>query len=139
MFPVFLEDFLNDVYWGENFNNLLRSNDQKLARHIDPLMDVRRSHAPGTVTKLALRDEGFAFTQWDDFLFTPAIPKEVKFVFVAADCNPCMLNFNQGNKVYYQLLHELPEVISDLDVFTTETVELADPVVLTIAVYVSNA
>lgn len=61
MFPAFLAGFLNDCYWGKNFNRLLRNKDKVLATYIDSKMDVRRYFAPGTIARLGKRAEDFGF------------------------------------------------------------------------------
>lgn len=56
VFTAFLEGFLNDSYWGKNFNTLLRNKDQALATYIDPKMDVRRYYTRhGSKTGVASR------------------------------------------------------------------------------------
>lgn len=139
IFPVFLEGFLNDVYWGKNFNSLLQGEDPALTEYIDRAMDVRRYYAPGTVAKLALRKEGFAFAQEDDFANKPQAAGNLEFIFADADQNPCMLDFNGGSKVYYQQLAKLPDLVVNTQTFVTEPVAVAYPHGPLMAVYLPNA
>ncbi|MCK9535870.1 MAG: hypothetical protein M0Q98_14455 [Pseudomonas sp.] len=138
MFPAFVDGFLSDVYWGKNFNTLLRSNDQVLTAYIDPAMDVRRYYAPGTVAKLASRQAGFGFTQEDDFLSKAATDGEKVFKVIAAEMNPCELEFDQDKQVYYQWLPGLPKVVINLETFASESVEVVYPDAELMAVYLPN-
>ena len=139
VFPAFIDGFLNDVYWGKNFNNLLRSNDKILATYIDSKMDVRRYYAPGTVAKLASRAEGFGFVQEDDFLSKPKAGSAAVFEFIAVDANPCELDFYKNKKVYYQRLQQVPDVVVNMENFSTKSVSIVYPQASIMAVYLPDA
>lgn len=138
VFTVFLEGFLSDSYWGENFNTLLRNKDTALATHIDPKMDVRRYYAPGTVAKLAARAEDFGFTAQDDFVSKPTIDGEAIFELIASDADQCSLDFDHNNKIYYQWLNGVPDVVVNMQTFASKPVKLAYPYAQFMAVYLPN-
>lgn len=139
MFPAFLEGFLNDSYWGKNFNTLLRNKDKALATYIDPKMDVRRYYAPGTVAKLASRAEDFGFAREDDFVSKPTIDGEEVFELIASDADHCSLDFDNNNKIYYQWLNAIPDVVINMETFATKPVKLAYFNAQIMAVYLPNA
>lgn len=138
VFTAFLEGFLNDSYWGKNFNILLRNKDKALAKHIDPKMDVRRYYAPGTVAKLGSRAENFGFAPEDDFVSQPTIDGEAVFALIANDADQCSLDFSNSNTVYYQWLSEVPDVVVNMETFATKPVSLAYPYAQLMAVYLPN-
>lgn len=138
-FPAFLEGFLSDVYLRENFNHVLRSNDKTLATYIDPNMDVRRYYAPGTVAKLGSRAEDFGFTQGDDFSSQTKAGEAAVLEFITADVNPCDLDFYKNKIVYYKWLHELPELLVDMETFATKSVEVIYPAAEIMAVYIADS
>lgn len=139
LFPAFLERFLKDCYWGKNFNKLLQDNDNTLATYIDSKMDVRRYHAPGTVIKLASRSEGFAFDDYTDFENKSESNGKEVFEKIATDENPCMLDSEGNNKIYFQCIETVPDLLVDMETFKTEPVEIAYSNVKIMAVYLSNA
>lgn len=139
MFPAFLEGFLNDSYWGKNFNSLLRNKDKDLATYIDPAMDVRRYYAPGTVAKLASRAENFGFAREDDFFSQPTLEGEAIFERIASDADQCSLDFDSHNKIYYQWLNAVPDVVVNMETFVTKSVQVAYPNAQIMAVYLPNA
>lgn len=138
MFPAFLAGFLNDCYWGKNFNNLLRSKDKVLARYIDSKMDVRRYYAPGTIVRLGTRAEDFGFSDENDFVSKAKSGGEVFFEFIAKDIGPCGLDFG-NNKVYYQWIEKVPDEVFYKDTFEAIPVKIAYPNEKIMAVYVFNA
>lgn len=138
MYLVFIEGFLKDCYWGENFNKLLRKNDNTLAKYIAPNMDVRRYYAPGTVSILASRSENFGFDEYTDFESKPETNGEEVFKLIASDENPCMLNLEGNNKIYYQWIETVPDLLVDMETFETKSVEIANPDAKIIAVYLPN-
>lgn len=138
MFTAFLEDFLNDSYFGKNFNTLLRNNDKALAAHIDPKMDVRRYYAPGTVAKLGSRSEDFGFAPEDDFVSKPTIDGEVIFELIASDADQCSLDFSNRNIIYYHWFDKVPDVVVNMETFATKPVSLAYPYAQLMAVYLPN-
>lgn len=139
IFPAFLEGFLNDNYWGKNFNTLLRNKDKVLATYIDPKMDVRRYYAPGTVAMLASRAEDFGFAREDDFVSQPTIEDEEVFERIASDADPCSLDFQSNNKIYYQWLNGVPDAVVNMETFATKPVNIAYPDAQIMAVYLPNA
>lgn len=138
MFPPFLKSFLNDSYWGKNFNTLLRNKDNALATYIDPKMDVRRYYAPGTVAKLASRAEDFGFASEDDFVSKPTIEGEEVFESITSDTDQCSLNFNNKNKIYYRWLEGVPDVVVNMETFATKPVQIPYPNAQFMAVYLPN-
>lgn len=138
-FPTFIEGFLSDVYWGKNFNNLLRSNDKILATYIDSRMDVRRYYAPGTVSVLASRAEDFGFAQEDDFLSQAKTGGAGVFELIGSDVSPCELDFNKNQSVYYQRLQSLPSVVINMETFEMKSVRVIYPQAPIMAVYLPNA
>ncbi len=139
MFPAFLEGFLNDSYWGKNFNALLRNKDKVLAAYIDPVMDLRRYYAPGTVARLASRAEDFGFAREDDFFSLPTLAGEAIFERIASDAEPCSLDFDNHNRIYYQWLNAVPDVVVNMETFAIESVQIAYPNAQIMAVYLPNA
>ena len=139
MFPTFLEGFLNDCYWGKNFNSLLNNRDKTLNAYIDPNMDVRRYYAPGTVAKLASRSEGFGFDNYTDFETKPEANGEEVFELVATDESPCILDTEENNKIYYQWMEAVPELLVEMETFETEQVDIIYPNAEIMAVYLPNA
>lgn len=51
-FTKMVFEFIYECYDEKNFNTLLRTNDKRLAKYIDPKMDVRRYYNPGSVPYL---------------------------------------------------------------------------------------
>lgn len=139
MFPAFIEGFLSDAYWGKNFNNLLRSNDKTLATYIDSNMDVRRYYAPGTVAILASRAEGFGFAQEDDFSSKAKAGSAGVFELIGSDVSPCGLDLNTNQRIYYQRLQSLPDVVINMQTFETKSVRVIYPQAPIMAVYLPNA
>lgn len=138
MFPAFLGGFLNDCYWGKNFNSLLRNKDKVLATYIDSKMDVRRYFAPGTIAQLGKRAEDFGFSSEDDFVSKAKFRKEVIFKFIAEDLGPCGLDFGD-NKVYYQWIEKVPDEVFHTETFETKPVKIVYPNAKIMAVYIPNA
>lgn len=138
-FIVFIEDFLNDCYWGKNFNSLLHNNDETLNAYIHPEMDVRRYHAPGTVAKLASRSEGFGFDDCTDFETKPEANGEEVFELIENDESSCMLDSEANNKIYYQWIETVPDLLVDMETYETEPVEMPYTNAGIVAVYLPNA
>lgn len=138
-FPAFLTGFLQENYWGRNINSLLRSNDAGLAAYLDPEMDVRRYYAPGTVAKLASRAEDFAFAQEDDFTHRPVLQGELVLERLSDTQNPCELDFNPANKIYYQKLTAVPDVVVNSETLATAAVPLTDASAELMAVFLPDA
>lgn len=146
MFPAFLEGFLRDNYWDKNFNSLLRSQDKALANYIDAKMDVRRYYAPGTITRLATRDEDFGFAPEDDFMTKPRAPgagRQLIFEYVNDDSSPCELIFSESDSeiyvIYYQNIKRVPDVVVNNETFETKHVKTAYPEAQIMAVYLPDA
>ena len=137
-FLAFIREFLHDCYWDKNINALLNNKDEALNPYIDANMDVRRYHAPGTVIKLASRSEGFAFDDYTDFETKPETNGKEVFELIAADENPCMLS-DDNNKIYYQWIETVPELLVDMETFETEQVDIIYPNAAIIVVYLPNA
>ena len=137
-FPAFLGAFLNDGYWGKNFNSLLRNKDQSLAIYIDPKMDVQRYYAPGTVSKLASRAEDFGFTQENDFTSKPKTDGDNLFEIIVNNANPCELDFHKKNTVYYQWIQKVPDVVVNTETFETKPIRIEYPDAMIMSVYVPN-
>ena len=138
MFLPFIEGFLNDCYWGKNINNLLRNNDKILATYLDPKMDVRRYHAPGTVTKLATRAENFGFTKNDDYKRKPVIDGEMKLEYINDGGSPCDLVYTNSNIVYYQVMLKVPDLLINMETFETKPVKLSWPNAEIMAVFLPD-
>ncbi len=138
MFPAFIEGFLNDCYWGKNFSSLLKSNDKKLATYIDSKMDVRRYHAPGTVTKLATRAENFGFTEYDDYELKPTHNGEIIFEYINDGGSPEDLFYTNSNIVYYVEMLKVPELLVNMETFETKPVKIAYPDAEIMAVYLPD-
>lgn len=139
MFPVFLEGFLNDCYWGKNFNSLLSNKDETLNAYIDSNMDVRRYHAPGTITILASREDNFGFDKYSDFETKNQIKDNVTYKLLAEDEHPCDLDFEHNNNVYYQWQKAVPDLLVNIETFETDTVETVYPNAEIMVVYVPNS
>ena len=138
MFPAFLEGFLKDCYWGKNFNSLLRNNDKTLATYIDSKMDVRRYHAPGTVTKLATRVENFGFADYDDYDLKPLHDGEVILEYINDGGNPSDLVYTNSSIVYYVEMQKVPDLLINMETFETEPVNIAYPDAEIMAVYLPD-
>ncbi|NLZ94490.1 MAG: hypothetical protein GX921_01535 [Bacteroidales bacterium] len=138
-FLAFIKEFLNDCYWGKNFNKLLRDNNNILATYIDSKMDIRRYYAPGTISILASRSEGFGFDDYTDFETKPKTNSEEVFELIATDENPCMLNTEGNSKIYYQWIETVPELLVDMETFETEQVGIIYPNAQMMAIYLPNA
>ena len=140
-FIPFLEGFLNDCYWGKNFNSLLRSSDKTLATYIDSKMGVRRYHAPGTVTRLAARDEDFGFSEYDDFMTIPRATDDLIFEYVNDndESTPCELIYSNINVIYYRWIKSVPDVVVNNETFETGPVKIAYPEAEIVAVYLPGA
>ena len=138
MFPAFIEGFLNDCYWGKNFSSLLKSSDKTLATYLDPKMDVRRYHAPGTVTKLATRAENFGFTEYDDYKLKPVHDGEVILEYINDGGSPEDLIYTNSNVVYYVDMLQVPELLVNMETFETKPVKIAYPNAKLMAVYLPD-
>lgn len=138
IFLIFIGSFLKDCYWRKNFNKLLRDNDNTLAAYIDSKMDIRRYHAPGTISILATRSENFGFNQYSDFETKPETNGEDIFELIATNIHPCNLEFEKNNTIYYQWIQKVADVIVDMETFETKSVEIAYPDAKIIAVYLPN-
>ncbi|KAF5043133.1 hypothetical protein DSECCO2_505470 [anaerobic digester metagenome] len=137
-FPAFIEGFLNDCYWGKNFSSLLKNNDKTLATYIDSKMDIRRYHAPGTVTKLATRAENFGFTEYDDYKLKPTHDGEVILEYINDGGSPEELIYTNSNVVYYVAIEKVPELLVNMETFETKPVKLAYPNAEIMAVYLPD-
>ncbi|MDD2635729.1 MAG: hypothetical protein PHW82_09550 [Bacteroidales bacterium] len=137
-FLVFLDEFLNDCFWGKNFNSLLRDNDETLALYLDPKMDIRRYYAPGTTTLLASREDNFAFNSYSDFTSKPEPNNEVIFEYLLDGDHICDVIFDQYNVVYYQYWDELPVVVIDSENFEIASVDLAYENAEIVAAFIPN-
>lgn len=130
-FIPFLKSFLNDNYWGKNFNTLLRNKDKTLENYIDPKMDVRRYYNPGTITRLGTRDEDFGFAAEDDFVSKPKPTGELIFEYVNDhdDSTPCELIYSENDDevylVYYRRIKSIPDVVVNNETFETRPVRIA--------------
>ena len=138
MFPAFVESFLNDCYWGKNFSSLLRDNDKILATYIDSKMDVRRYHAPGTVTKLATRAENFGYTEYDDYELKPAHDGEVILEYINDGGYPSDLIYTNSNIVYYVEMLKVPDLLVNMETYETKPVKIAYPDAEIMAVYLPD-
>ena len=138
MFPAFIEGFLNDCYWEKNFSSLLKTNDKTLAKYIDPKMDVRRYHAPGTVTKLATRAENFGFTEYDDYDLKPMHDGEIILEYINDGGSPEDLIYTNSNVVYYVEMQQVPELLVNMETFETKPVKIAYPSAEIMAVYLPD-
>lgn len=142
-FPAFLKGFLKDSYWEKNFNTLLRNNDKALATYIDSKMDIRRYYAPGTVAKLASRDEDFGFSKEDDFITRSRATGDLIFEYVNDNSSPCELIFSEINSeifiIYYASIERVPDVVVNNESFETMPVKVAWPEAEIMAVYLPNA
>ena len=103
-------------------------------------MDVRRYHAPGTVTRLATRGEDFGFSEYDDFMTIPRrATGDLIFEYVNDNGGPCGLIYNDINDmtvIYYRSISSVPDVVVvDSDNFEIEPVKIAYPVAQINAVY----
>ncbi|MDD2386708.1 MAG: hypothetical protein PHP52_07975 [Bacteroidales bacterium] len=141
-FPAFLEGFLNDCYWGKNFNTLLRDKDKTLATYIDPKMDVRRYYAPGTITRLGTRDEDFGFSKEDDFITKSRATSDLIFEYVNDNSSPCELLFSEINSeisiIYYVSIERVPDVVVNTETFETRPVETVYSNAKIMAAYLPN-
>lgn len=90
-------------------------------------MDVRRYYALGTVSKLGARAEDFGFAPEDDSVSKPTIDGEAIFELIASDADQCSLDFQSNNKVYYQWLSGVPDVVVNMEIFATKPMKLAYP------------
>ncbi len=138
IFLTVLGSFLNDCYWEQNFNSLLRDNDKTLAKYIDPKMDIRRYHAPGTISILASREEDFGFNSYSDFESKPERNDKVIIEYLLEDNHPCDAIFDQNNIIYYQYIQKLSDVVVDNETFETAPVDLAYANADIVAVYIPN-
>lgn len=138
LFPAFIEGFLNDCYWGKNFSSLLKNNDKTLATYIDSKMDVRRYHAPGTVTKLATRAENFGFTEYDDYDLKPMHDGEIILEYINDGGSPEDLIYTNSNVVYYVAIEKVPELLVNMETFETKPVKTAYPNAKLMAVYLPD-
>ena len=139
MFPTFLEGFLNDCYWDKNFNSLLIYRDESLNAYIDPNMDVRRYHAPGTIAILAKREDNFGFDKYTDFETKAQTKTNVNYTLLAKEEHPCDLDFEHNNTVYYQRKSTVPDVLVNIETFETKTVEIFYPSAEIMVAFVPNS
>ena len=138
-FLPFIKSFLADCYWGKNINSLLRNSDITLAKYIDPKMDVRRYYAPGTITKLGTREEGFGFSKEDDFKTRPRSTGDLIFEYVNDDGDPCGLIYTNINVIYYVWITSVPDVVVNNETFETKPVKIYYPNAQIMAVYLPDA
>lgn len=132
-------NFLNECFYGKNFNTLLRDNDERLQAYIDPKMDVRRFYAPGTTCRIASRAEGFAFNEYDDFETCPEVGGESFIHSMKEDDSPCELVFKEEEDVAFcQTIKQLPEVVVDAETLETRVVETPYPNAEMKALYVPD-
>lgn len=137
-FPSFLEGFLNDCYWGKNFNNLLRNNDKAVAKYLDKKMDIRRYYAPGTIAKLGTRADDFGFAPEDDFMFKPKPTGDLIFEYINDESNPCELIYSNINVIYYENIDNVPDIIVNNETFDTRPVKMAYHDARIVAVYLAD-
>ena len=143
-FVPFIKSFLNDNYWGKNFNTLLRNNDKTLANYIDPKMDVRRYYAPGTIARLAVREQDFGFAIEDDFRSKPKPVGELIFEYVNDDeeSTPCELIYSEIDSevyvVYYRRINSVPDIVVNNETFATSPVKTLYPEAEISAVYLPD-
>lgn len=122
----FLHEFLNDCYWDKNFNNLLRNRDSKLAKYIDPKMDIIRYFNPGAISMLYRRSDNFGFEDYSDFDFKPMVAGALNFGYLSDDQSPCEISFSdeQGTALFYQMAENLPDEMVNTETFETKPVEI---------------
>ena len=126
-FFAYLSDFLNECYYNVNFNTLLRDKDKRLAKHIDPNMDVRRYHAPGAMAKLYNRADNFGFDEYTDFETMPEAEGEYSLQLMDAAEMLCDLDFEGYAKLYYHLVDYVPEVVVNTETFELAPVDVPYP------------
>ena len=141
-FVPFLKNFLNDNYWAKNFNTLLRNKDKTLSNYIDPKMDVRRYYAPGTIARLATRQQDFGFAPEDDFRTKPKPMGEFIFEYVNDDSSPCDLIYSELDSevyvIYYISIDSVPDVVVNNETFETKPVKMVYPDAEIRAVYLPD-
>lgn len=138
-FMTFIEQFLNDCYWNVNFNTLLRDNDKRLAKYIDPKMDIRRYYNPGAIAHLYARADKFGFDDYTDFVTKPRAIEVFALYPLDNDAAPCDIDFVENNTVlYYQSTNSVPDVVVNTETYETASVELPYPDAQMMVVYLPN-
>lgn len=137
-FLTFLSDFVKECFWGTNFNRLLRDNDAKLAKYLDPEMDVRRYFSPGAIPYLYTREQNFGFDDVTDFESEPNPEGTFSTAEMPSDGMICELEFNHGNgapEIYYEAVDFVPDEVYDHESFSTRQVTIPYPNAKIMAVY----
>lgn len=140
-FVMFLEEFLNDCFWDVNFNSLLKNNDQRLAKYIDPQMDIRRYYNPGSVAYLYTRDDNFGFEDFNDFDTKANSGGKFSIKELSYEAMPCELDFNQQKgsiEIYFWSVGSFPYIVVDTETFEMQEVTLPYPDAEKIAVYLPD-
>lgn len=129
-FVELLFNFTNECFWEKNFNRLLRDNDKRLAKYIDPKMDIRRYYNPGAIAYLYDRKQNFGFDDYTDFDTEPMDGGETSLKKLPKDAPPCELDFNHGKgfpELYYGELSRLPHEVVNPETLETRAVKLPYP------------
>lgn len=121
----FLHEFLNDCFWNKNFNTLLRNNDSKLSKYIDPKMDIIRYFNPGAISMLYRRSDNFGFDNYSDFAFEPMVAGALNLSYLSDDQSPCEISFSdeQGTALFYQMAENLPDEMVNTETYETKPVK----------------
>lgn len=117
-FVAFLNDFLKKVWWGKEFNTILR--DKTVEELFYPHIDIKRLYATGTIALLAGVEENYGLTDYDSGSVINISEKPV-FLHLPEDLSLCELE--EESVVYYTMNTDLPEYVIDSETFETARVE----------------
>jgi hypothetical protein len=140
-FVTFLFQFLDECFWNVNFNALLRDNDQRLTKYIDPKMDIRRYYNPGAIAYLYARADNFGFGDFNDFDTEPESGGEYSLKKLSPAASICELDFNYGKgfpEFYYGPATKVPDEVINSETFTMRPITLPYPEAVIMVVYLPD-
>lgn len=138
-FVMFLDEFLNDCFWNLNLTQLLIDNDKRLAKYIDPRMDIRRYYNPNAVVFLYTREHNLGFDDYFDTKHKFSGEFSIKKLPEYADF--CEMDFNQGKgslEIYYAVESSVPDEVENSETLEIRPVILPYPDAAIMAVYLPN-
>lgn len=138
---AFLFQFINECYWSNNFNKLLRDGDGTLIQYIDPQIGIRRYYNPGTIAYLYGPDENYGFDDYTDFAQELEAGGEYNLSRLDLDEPICHYELRDANGyfiAYYGALSELPQEMVDPETFETRPIQLPYPNAELLALYLPS-
>lgn len=131
-------EFTNECYWNHNVNRMLRDNDKRLTKYIDPQMGIRRYYNPGAFAYLYDRKQNFGFDDYTDFESEPLDGGECSVMELPKDTSPCDLDFNNGKGlpvIYYCEISQVADEVVNPETLEMRPVSLPYPNAKIVALY----